>query len=159
CADDQKVREGMNAAMDSGREAEQITGIRADSNYITPQLGLFSADTWTVVALYLRNLLLNWTLFVPFFMGCLMLPRLCAAVLNCLHRGKFTALCSPLSALTGEPFCEDAWFDLVRLLGAAAALIGLSFAVYGRFRRAGHWLTDGRFRLVVLFPLVASGAL
>src|SRR6185437_13755842 len=110
CADDQKVREGMNAAMDDGHEAEQITGIRADSNYLTPQLGLFSADTWTVIALYVRNLVLNWTLFVPFFMGCLMLPRLCAAVLNCLHWGRFTALCPVLSSVTGEQSCEDAWF-------------------------------------------------
>ena len=159
CADDQKVREGMNAAMDDGHEAEQITGIRADSNYLTPQLGLFSADTWTVIALYVRNLVLNWTLFVPFFMGCLMLPRLCAAVLNCLHWGRFTALCPALSSVTREQSCADAWFDIARLLGAVAALVGLSFAVYGRFRKAGSWLTDGRFRLTVLFPLVASGAL
>jgi hypothetical protein len=159
CADDQSVREGMNVAMDTGREAEQISGIRADSNYLTPQLGLFSADTWTVVALYVRNLLLNWMLFVPFFMGCLMLPRLCAAVLNSLHRGRFTAMCSLLSTLTGEQACADGWFDVARLLGAVAALTGLSFSVYGRFRRAGHWLTDGRFRLTVLLPLVASGAL
>ena len=98
-------------------------------------------------------------LFVPFFMGCLMLPRLCAAVLNCLHRGKFTAPCSLLSSLPGEQSCSGGWFDVARLLGAAAALIGLSFAVYGRFRRAENWLTDGRFRVAVLFPLVASGAL
>ena len=159
CADDQSVREGLNVAVETGREAQQITGIRADSNYLTPQLGLFSADTWTVVALYVRNLLLNWMLFVPFFMGCLMLPRLCAAVLNCLHRGKFTAMCSLLSTVTGEQVCADGWFDIARLLGAAAALIGLSFSVYGRFRRAGNWLTDGRFRITVLLPLVASGAL
>ena len=63
-------------------EAPEVTGIRADSNYLTPKLGLLSADTWTVVALYIRNLLLNWLLFVPFFMGCFMIPRVCAAILS-----------------------------------------------------------------------------
>ncbi len=38
---------------------------------ITPTLGLLSADTWTLVAVYIRNLILNWLLFAPFFMGCL----------------------------------------------------------------------------------------
>ena len=41
--------------------------LRAFTNYLTPQVGLFSADTWTGFVLYLRNMLLNWLAFIPFF--------------------------------------------------------------------------------------------
>ena len=54
---DDVVFKALNISMSTGREAPELTGIRADSNYLTPQLGLLSADTWTVVALYIRNLL------------------------------------------------------------------------------------------------------
>lgn len=61
----------------SGEEAAEIRGLRADSNYLTPKLGLLSADTWAVVALIIRNLVLNWLIFFPFFMGVLFVPWLC----------------------------------------------------------------------------------
>jgi hypothetical protein len=136
------VFESLDAAMHTGDEAAQITGIRADSNYLTPQLGLLSADTWTVFALYLRNLLLNWLLFAPFFMGCLMVPRLCVMLL----------------ASTGEIGWNESAFRAACLLGGILVAVALSFAVYGRFRKQGDWLTDKRFIVTVLYPLAASGA-
>ena len=42
-----------------------LSWLRAYSNYLTPRLGLFSADTWTAVALYIRNLVLNWLVILP----------------------------------------------------------------------------------------------
>ena len=41
-------------------ESGETSWLRAYSNYLTPRLGLFSADTWTAIALYIRNLVLNW---------------------------------------------------------------------------------------------------
>ena len=40
-------------------EPEPIEHLRNYSNYLTPKLGLLSADTWTLVAIVIRNLLLN----------------------------------------------------------------------------------------------------
>jgi hypothetical protein len=40
-------------------EPGPIRFLRDYSNYLTPKTGVFSADTWTVVVIYLRNLLLN----------------------------------------------------------------------------------------------------
>jgi predicted acylesterase/phospholipase RssA len=34
--------------------------LRGFTNYLTPQTGPFSADTWAAIVLYLRNLILNW---------------------------------------------------------------------------------------------------
>src|SRR6516162_5173606 len=56
-----------NRQADPPDEPLEIASLRADSNYLTPQLGLLSADTWTAVALYIRNLLLNWLVLVPMF--------------------------------------------------------------------------------------------
>ncbi len=46
-------------------EPKPIANLREYSNYLTPQLGLFSGDTWSAAAIILRNLLLNWLVIVP----------------------------------------------------------------------------------------------
>jgi uncharacterized membrane protein YfbV (UPF0208 family) len=57
-------------------EANPIDNLREYSNYLTPRLGLFSADSWTLGALYLRNLLLNWLVILPALALVLALPQL-----------------------------------------------------------------------------------
>ena len=56
-------------------DPEPVRYLRRYSNFITPQVGLLTADTWTFVAIYLRNLFLNWTVLIPLLLGWLMLPR------------------------------------------------------------------------------------
>jgi Patatin-like phospholipase len=46
-------------------EPAEIAWLRSYSNYLTPKLGLFSADTWTAIALFVRNLILNWLVIIP----------------------------------------------------------------------------------------------
>ena len=46
-------------------EPSEIAWLRSYSNYLTPRVGLFSADTWTAAALYVRNLILNWLVILP----------------------------------------------------------------------------------------------
>ncbi len=55
-------------------EAAPLHHLRQFSNYLSPKLGLFSADGWTLVATALRNLLLNWTVLVLILAGLLTLP-------------------------------------------------------------------------------------
>jgi hypothetical protein len=142
CKQDEVVLPALNESLSTGREPPEIVGIRKDSNYLTPKLGLLSADTWTVVTLYFRNLLLNWIMFLPFFMGCLMFPRLCVALL----------------IWVSDVSCPACVFDAARAFGVLFVLIGLSVAIYGRFRKQDKWLTNGRFLWMVLAPLIASGA-
>ncbi|HKO98834.1 MAG TPA: peptidoglycan-binding protein [Pyrinomonadaceae bacterium] len=49
--------------------------LREYSNFLTPKAGLMSADTWTFVAIYVRNLLLNWSVIVPLLLAFLLIPR------------------------------------------------------------------------------------
>jgi hypothetical protein len=136
---DASVFKALNAAENEGRDRPQIAGLRADSNYLTPTLGLLSADTWTVLALYVRNLLLNWFLFFPFFAGCLLFPHLCYAILNYSHERYFRP----------DPFLAA---------GCVLLTVSLSFAVFGRFRMRERWVLKTRFLIFVLAPMVVSAA-
>ena len=49
--------------------------LRQFSNYLTPQLGLFGFDTWTMAAVYLRNVLLNQATLVAGIGALLLVPR------------------------------------------------------------------------------------
>lgn len=51
-----------------------LTWLRMNSNYLARRLSLFSADAWTIVATYLRNLFIVWTMFWPWFMVFLLGP-------------------------------------------------------------------------------------
>lgn len=61
-------------------EAAPVEHLQEYNNYLSPRLGFFSADTWTLVATVGRNILLNWLVLVPLLMLALMLPRLVLAV-------------------------------------------------------------------------------
>ncbi|MBS1229292.1 MAG: hypothetical protein H6R17_2569 [Proteobacteria bacterium] len=55
------------------REAAAVLWLRRFSNYLSPKTGL-SGDTLAMVATYLRNLLLNLTVFIAFLCSLLLLP-------------------------------------------------------------------------------------
>jgi Patatin-like phospholipase len=73
-----------------GQEPRPIRFLREYSNYLTPRLGLFGADTWTSVAIYARNILLNQLILVLFLSSVLLLPHIAvwatqqAVALRCL---------------------------------------------------------------------------
>ena len=56
-------------------ETSPVTFLRSFSNYLIPRLGLFSADTWAVIATYVRNLLLNQLVLISALSAFLLLPR------------------------------------------------------------------------------------
>jgi hypothetical protein len=66
-------------------EPEPLYKLRIYSNYLTPRKGLLSVDTWTLMAVYLRNLLLNWLVFLPVIVAFLMLPRIWVAIFRSSH--------------------------------------------------------------------------
>lgn len=66
-------------------EPTPLYNLRVYANYLTPKKGLLSVDTWTLIAIYLRNLLLNWMVFVPVIMALLILPRIWFAFMKSSH--------------------------------------------------------------------------
>ncbi|PIM53895.1 hypothetical protein CS062_07130 [Roseateles chitinivorans] len=61
-------------------EPQPLRRLRAFSNYLTPMRGI-SADALTLLAIYARNLTLNWLVLIPAILVVLALPRLYLAVL------------------------------------------------------------------------------
>jgi patatin-like phospholipase len=61
---------------------DPVQHLREYNNYLSPKLGLFSADTWTLVATVVRNMFLNWLVFIPLLMCALMAPRIVLALGN-----------------------------------------------------------------------------
>jgi hypothetical protein len=57
-------------------EPEPIYHLRAYSSYLAPHRGLFSADSWVLVAIYLRNIFLNQLVLFPACIAALLVPRL-----------------------------------------------------------------------------------
>jgi hypothetical protein len=55
-------------------EPSPLRHLRDYTSYLAPRSGLLSADTWTLVAIFLRNLLLNWGILIPAFAALLLLP-------------------------------------------------------------------------------------
>ena len=58
-----------------GAPNRPIRYLREFSNYLTPRTGFFSADTWTMAAIYIRNLILNLLVLLPLLASALLIPR------------------------------------------------------------------------------------
>ena len=56
-------------------EPDPIKFLRQYSNYLTPKTGVFSADTWSIIATYLRNTMLNLSILIALLAAFLVLPR------------------------------------------------------------------------------------
>ena len=54
--------------------SDALRRLRAYTNYLTPQTGPLSTDTWAGIVLYLRNLLINWAVFAPLFLLITLIP-------------------------------------------------------------------------------------
>jgi Patatin-like phospholipase len=75
-------RPATDAGSDPFSEPLEVEGLRQNSNFLTPRLGLVSADTWTLAALCGRNLLLNWTIFGPLLLALVMVPQMASLFLG-----------------------------------------------------------------------------
>jgi hypothetical protein len=60
--------------------------LRSYSNYLTPKLGILSADSWAAVALVVRNLILNWLIIIPIFCAIILLLKIVAISSDWLTR-------------------------------------------------------------------------
>ena len=73
---------GIGGRASAEVEPRPLRHLREFSNYLSPRPGLFSADTWTLAFTYVRNLVLNWLVFLPLLAALLMLPRMVVATIN-----------------------------------------------------------------------------
>lgn len=62
-------------------EPAPVRFLRSYSHFLNPKGGLFSVDTWTWIAIYLRNLSLNWLAIIPLLLLVVLVPRLYSGVI------------------------------------------------------------------------------
>ncbi|HEX6375126.1 MAG TPA: patatin-like phospholipase family protein [Allosphingosinicella sp.] len=76
--------EAVMKALGGVTEPAEVSGLRENSNYITPRVGLRSNDTWTAISISGRNIALNWLLFAPLLMLVTVFPNLFEASVRSL---------------------------------------------------------------------------
>jgi Patatin-like phospholipase len=130
-----------------GPEAPQIGWIRSYSNFLTPRLGVASADAWAGVVLYFRNLILNW--FV-------LLPALCVLLILL----KLAAIAVVWISLYPHEMCGRSLIDVTPLaLGAVCLISALRFTTRNRPTRGNSPATPGDFVRWDLLPALLSAFL
>lgn len=126
-----------------------VQWLRNYSNYLSPHLGFLSADSWTLLGIYLRNLHLNWMVLLPLLMVPLLVPRWAIALAQ---------MNQPTAPLPG-------WLvQAVLLCGLGLAVMALIYLHLCRptlreYRRNTRWQTLERqrwFLVGCLGPLITS---
>jgi len=69
---------------------EPLRWLRRYSNYLTPQLGILSGDTWVMAATWIRNTLLNQFILIASLLALVLIPHLLLRVQ--LHAGPRAAV-------------------------------------------------------------------
>ncbi len=124
----------------SSRRFHPIAHLRRFSNYLTPKLGMFSADRWTLVATYGRNLSLNLLILVLFLSALLFFPRLVVSLTEWLSRHP-------------DLFHYPAFFSA--LIGVTAVFI--SFMSIEKKWSGDFLINQKAVQLLVVVPLFISG--
>lgn len=97
-------------------EPGPIRWLRENSNFITPRIGLASADTWTAIAVSVRNVLINWLVFAPALLIVAAIPNLAASLLV-VSDGLFADFCLIAGTLLIGFATYQGAFDLPSHLG------------------------------------------
>ena len=133
------------SALGDPKEQPQIKRLRENSNFITPRVGLGSNDTWTAVAISLRNIIINWFLFLPLFLLVAVLPNW---------------FLSGVDSVPTAVFNEQGFEDVLLLLAATAIAISVIFTVptlpsYRTTYRIDSARGDGWLFVRIVLPVIA----
>jgi hypothetical protein len=120
-------------------EPKPLDNLREYSNYLTPKLGLFSLDTWTAAAIYLRNLLLNWFVLLPALAALATVPQLTFLVTTTDWNPHHAIVTGGLKIGGWTLFGGLTWLDL--LVGISVVLGLLASYNVHRYRRGAD--TEG----------------
>src|SRR5262249_230789 len=50
--------------------------LRSYTSYLAPKFGFFTGDMWTLIATYIRNVILNWVILVPTLILLVLAPQI-----------------------------------------------------------------------------------
>ena len=118
-------------------EPSQINWLRSYSNYLTPKIGVMSADAWSAFSTYICNLLLNWSIILPLFCCAVIAVKLVAVLLDAIMVAENWFPPAAHENLLGYPWfqseskdCPIHWQPFVLFCGVpgiALFILALSF--------------------------------
>lgn len=121
---------------------EPLRWLRRYSNYLTPEKGLFTADTWVVVATWLRNTILNEIILVAGLLFLVLVPH------------AFT-----LHKIRSVPWAAALIGVILYLFLLATVLIGKNLVRFRWPTAESRVLGQGGVQLGIVLPLVISALL
>jgi hypothetical protein len=133
-------------------EPEPVRHLRRYSRYMSPKVGLLSADTWTLVAIFLRNLFLNWLVLLPLLAAVLMIPRMSVMLVRLGTRAWF----------------QEQEGKILTIIFWAAVVLGSCAIAYISANRPSlrdkttfppRWRGQGAFLVLCLLPLALMSIL
>ncbi|MEO6024932.1 MAG: peptidoglycan-binding protein [Burkholderiales bacterium] len=143
-----------NRADASKTEPDQIKFLRQYSNFLTPKVGILGADTWAVIATYLRNVMLNMAILIAVVSVVMLVPRLLLWLVT-----KYSA-----AIRYGELYTPGfaRWFGGIALVAFLIAVffISLNISLVFHPRNKQRWLFCQEQACVltrVVAPLMVSG--
>jgi hypothetical protein len=77
----------VQALLAADTAAAEVRTLRQYTDFLSPNFGLFSPDTWAGVTLWLRNVLINWLIFLPALFALAQIPNLYAAAVAAIAPG------------------------------------------------------------------------
>lgn len=125
-------------------EPNPIRFLRKYSNYLAPRTGLASTDTWALLSVYCRNVLLNLTLLVAAGAAFLLVPLI---IISADRHLQETGL---------SPSSFKVWGATVLLVMVAAWAIAYSFASFSRDVQPRFKSVLRKPGVFVLLPLVVA---
>ena len=140
--DDEVVLRSLTTrAVDPADEATELRALRASSNYLTPRTGAMSPDTWTAVALVVRNLVLNWTIFLPLLVAVVLVP---------IGAAEFVGW---------SPLWPSPWPQVCLVLAVLLLIWALVQSLASRSGAHGRGIDQGRFLRQILIPQYLAATL
>jgi hypothetical protein len=132
-------------------EPVEIQFLRQYSNYLSPKSGMFSADAWTLIGVYLRNTGLNLAMLVAWLCALLIVPRFAVWAVN-----RIVGPGGPWAA-----WSDPAWIVGTALFLFAVFCIALSISSRPESSRGARRfpLSQGAVLWYINLPLVLSGFL
>ncbi len=141
-------------------EPDPVVHLRNYSNYLTPRIGVLSADTWTTVATYGRNFVLNLVIIVALTGVVLLLPRAVVDWLRFLKDDVFYETPLQYLKIVEAGGVDQIWAALAGASLLGLAVLGTGISLAGAVTREADpedgLTSQGSVQRLVILPLVVS---
>ncbi len=150
-----EVEKKLKPLPDSGQPChpEPIRWLRRYSNYLTPQKGFLTGDTWVAVAIWFRNTFLNQLILVSILFLLLHLPNLVAPYLIQRSEIGFVPAAVILFLLALTSITYTLWHEYDRITGGPPSSSERRFTRKGFLDRGN----ETTIQFAVILPLLLAG--